>query len=412
MVAGKNKIGSRIQPGRVAGTLKPENYLNCKKTIIMKRPIKKYCALIASVFLSFSLMAQGTGDVKDVVTIDVVPENSIYQRIYQPFIAQWEEDYYVVSYGLQLRGKTDMADIMCSISRDGGKTWSPPSMIFDHRIPNGSQQYAYANPVLFIPEGQRVIWYFGMRCPVHYSDSEDSELCAASSSDGGVTWQQVELRMHFHSPLITNAGIVPVKEDGITRYLLPVHRNTLRHDPKGDREQFILESKNLLDWDLAAYIPRPEHVWLHEGNMAEGDHQGELKIVHRTAKYSNSGTLEPPRAWSSVSKDNGKTWSMAEEEPDLWNTASKGFFGKDSYGRHIYVYNDDERQIRKGLYYVVKEPGKEWSKPKLFYWDNNRNSYPTLIEKEPGVFLCVWDSSDDPDQKRTAIRFGILDLNQ
>lgn len=378
---------------------------------IIIRPLKTLLifALFAATCLS---QAQGTGDVMNVVTIDRVPENSVYHRIYQPFIAKWDKDHYVVSYGLQLRGKTDMADIMCSITRDGGKTWSPPSRIFDHRIPNGSRQFAYANPVLFIPEGERIIWYFGMRCPIYYPDSEESELVAAYSCDGGVTWQHVELRMGFHSPVITNAGVVPVKENGMTTYLLPVHRNTLRHDPKGDRELFVLQSTNLLDWKLAGYIPRPADVWLHEGNIAEGDNPDELKIVMRTAKYSNVGTLDPPRAWSSVSRDNGETWSMAVEEPALWNTASKGFFGNDSFGRHIYVYNDDERRVRKGLYYVVKEPGKEWSRPKLFYWDNNCNSYPTLIEKEPGVFLCVWDSSDDPDQKRKTIRFGILDLNK
>jgi hypothetical protein len=60
----------------------------------------------------------------------------------------------------------------------------------------------------------------------------------------------------------------------------------------------------------------------------------------------------------------------------------------------------------------VKEPGKDWSKPRLFYWNNDRNSYPTLIEKEPGVFLCIWDSSHDLERTRTAIRFGILDLNK
>jgi hypothetical protein len=380
----------------------------------MKRKLLVYCTLLACIMGSgtMSSLAQGTGDVKNVVTIDVVPENSVYHRIYQPFIAQWDEDYYVVSYGLQLRGKTDMADMLCSISKDGGKTWTPPNRIFDHRVANGSRQYAYANPVLFIPEGQRMIWFFGMRCPMNYRDSEDSELCAAYSCDGGVSWQHVELRMGFHSPLITNAGVVELEENGKPRYLLPVHRNTLRHDPKGDREQFVLESTNLIDWNLAGYIPRPHEVWLHEGNIAEGDNPGELKIVTRTAKYSYVSTLEPPRAWSSVSKDNGRTWSMAEEEPALWNTASKGFFGKDSKGRHIYVYNDDERRVRNGLYYVVKEPGGEWSEPRLFYRDNNRNSYPTLIEKESGVFLCVWDSSDDPVKKRQAIRFGILDLNE
>ena len=67
--------------------------------------------------------AQGTGDVEDVVTIDILPPNSIYRKIWQPYIARWDGDYLVAAYGLQLSGKTDMGDMLCSISRDGGKTW-------------------------------------------------------------------------------------------------------------------------------------------------------------------------------------------------------------------------------------------------------------------------------------------------
>jgi len=357
--------------------------------------------------------AQNTGDVKDVVTIDVLPQNSIYHRIWQPYIARWGKDHYVAAYGLQLSGKTDMGDMMCSITRDGGKTWSPPTKIFDHQIPDGSQRYAYANAVLYLPEGHKTLWFFGMKCPIAQRNSEESELVAAYSCDGGVSWTPVNINVNHLGPIITCAHPVAVMENGIRKYLLAGHRNTLQKDPTGDREQFVLQSYDLINWELASYIPRPDEVWVHEGVMDEGDQPGEIKMVMRTAQYySERKALPVPRAYSSVSRDNGKTWSMAVEEPALWNTASKGFYGKDSKGRHIYVYNDDERSIRRGLYYVVKEPGKDWSKPRLFYWDNNCNSYPTLIEKEPGVFLCVWDSSDDLNTKRTAIRFGILNLNE
>jgi hypothetical protein len=44
----------------------------------------------------------------------------------------------------------------------------------------------------------------------------------------------------------------------------------------------------------------------------------------------------------------------------------------------------------------------------LFYQADNRNSYPTLIEDKPGQWLAVWDSSNEPDRPRTAIRFGRL----
>lgn len=354
-----------------------------------------------------------TGDVTDVVTIDMLPPNSAYKQVWQPFIAMWKKNYYVVSYGLKLDGRADMGDIVCSITKDGGKTWTAPVTIFDHQLHNGTQRYAYANGVLFRPEGQDIIWCFAMRTPLSHPDSEDSKLCAAYSCDGGYSWIHVELWMDFHSPLITNAGIVPVEESGQTKYLLPVHRNTVRHDPMGDREQFVLESTNLLNWQLASFIPRPDDVWVHEGNIAEGEKPGELKIVMRTAKYYEvKEALDSRMAYSSVSFDNGKTWSEAIPEPDLYNTASKGTFEKDSKGRHIYIYNDGDRGVRQGLYYVVKEPGKNWSKPRMFYWDNNHNSYATLIEKEPGLFLCVWDSSDEPGVKRSVIRFGILDLNK
>ncbi|MDZ7633474.1 MAG: hypothetical protein U5L72_03140 [Bacteroidales bacterium] len=102
-----------------------------------------------------------TGDVTDVITIDKLPESGIYNKIWQPYIARWQKNHYVVTYGLQLTGKGDMGDILCSITKDGGKTWSPPTMMYNHRIPNGSRQYGYANSVLFIPEGRSSYGFSG-----------------------------------------------------------------------------------------------------------------------------------------------------------------------------------------------------------------------------------------------------------
>ncbi len=359
--------------------------------------------------------AASTGAVQNVVLIDALQQGTIYDKIWQPFIARWSDKQYVVAYGQQLKDKVDMGNIVCSISKDQGKTWSTPIMIFDHSQPNGTQQFAYNNAVLFKPADSDVLWCFAMRAPQYYSDSEDSELVAAYSGDGGYTWHPVELMMAFHSPVITCAGIVEIKENGTTRYLLPVHRNTKRHDPQGDRAQFVLESESLLRWKLAGYIPQPQdsQVFLHEGNIAYGSSADTLKMVMRTAQYGEGGqALEPPRAYSSVSTDQGHTWSPARPELALFNSVSKGFYGKDSRGQHIYVYNDGPAWERKGLQYVVKPEGKDWSAPKRFYFNNNRNSYPTLIEESPGVWVGVWDSSDDPEIKRTAIRFGRLDLRK
>ena len=364
---------------------------------------------ILALVITMSMFHFAVGEVTDIVEIDVLPQDSGYSKIWQPFIAKWSDKHYVASYGLQLRNKGDMGDLVCSISRNQGKTWSAPIMIFDHRIPNGSQRFAYNNSVLFKPEGQDILWCFGMRTPMHFRDSEDAMLCAAYSGDGGYSWTQVELAMDYHGPLITCAGIVPFKDDRGTRYLMGVHRNTSRHSTLGDQEQFVLESRSLLRWKFAGRIPvnKDKPAWIHEGNIAEGDAPGELKMVTRTGGYKK-GVPRPGLAYSSVSGDGGRTWSDAIPEPELPNFQSKAFYGKDSHGQHVYVYSD--KPEREGLCYKVKPKGGSWSASKPFFGGNTRNSYPTLIEDKPGEWLCVWDSSDDISVKRTVIRFGRLSV--
>ena len=209
-----------------------------------------------------------------------------------------------------VNGKKDMGDILATISRDDGDTWEEPVAIFDHRQRQGAIQFAYANPVLYRAPGQDIVWCFAMRCPIAFENSEESQLVAAFSADGGRTWTPVELAMHYTGPLITNAGIVETEIEGRKLFLLPAHRNTLQNDPRGSRDHFILSSTSLLEWKIEAYIPQPTvaRVFLHEGNMARGDAPGELKIVMRTANYDDSSlTTDPPRAYSSVSMDGGHT---------------------------------------------------------------------------------------------------------
>lgn len=349
------------------------------------------------------------GDITSVVTIDTLAPGGPYSKIWEPFIAQWSERHLVCAYGLQLTRKSDMGDIVCSVSRDGGKTWGYRTMIFDHRYRNGSVQYAYNNSVLFRPPGQDVIWLFAMRVPLSYRDSENARLVAAYSPDGGYSWNPVEIANDYQGALIIVGGITPVERDGQVHYLLPAHRNTRRHDPHGDRRQFVLESTSLLHWKLAGYVPfnEPDNVFLHEGSIAPID-DGRLQIVCRTATVDAYKTMDPPLAWSSTSDDGGRTWSTAQPEPQLPNYRSKAHFGRGENGEHIYVYSNDV--ARTGLYYKVRSPGGEWSTQRPFYIADNKNSYPTLIEDEPGRWLAVWDSSDDPKKKRTAIRFGRLNL--
>ena len=386
--------------------------------------IVAFTALLMIVAASLAEEAVYEGDVTDIRVVRRVEQHPYAWRIWQPFIIQGDRRRdLLVAFGVQVNGKNDMGDILVSLSRDDGDTWQEPVAVFDHRERQGAIQFAYANPVLYRAPGQDVIWCFAMRCPMVFRNSEESQLVGAFTADGGRSWTQVEMAMHYTGPLILNAGLVETRIDGQRRYLLPAHRNTLQKDPRGSRDHFVLSSSSLLEWKLEAFIPQPTEprVFLHEGNIAPGDAPGELKIVMRTANYDEDRlTTDPPRAYSSVSRDGGRTWSTAQEEPELHNAKSKGFFDQAADGTHIYVYNDGPQQRdtswpgfphggRTSLRYKTKPPGGQWSEEKTFFHAGIKNSYPTLIEVAPGDFRAVWDSGT-ADTPRTHIHFGKFQL--
>ena len=366
-----------------------------------------------------------TGDATDVVLVRTLDRHPGAARLWQPYIARWGPKHLVVAFGAGIPGKTDMGDVLACASTDEGKTWGEPVAVFDHGHMHGTLQFAYANPVLYRPPGQDVLWCFAMRCPMAWRHSEDAQLAAAYSGDGGRSWVPVELTMHYSGPVIVVGGILRVETDRGPRYLLPVHRNTKRNDPRGTRDQFVLESTSLLEWRLPpaaagskekggepGFVPQPAGgpVFLHEGQLAPGEKPGEVRMVMRTARYDREGeALDPPRAYSSASPDGGRTWSPAAPEPDLYNAVSKAFFGRTTGGADVYVYNDGKARERRALRYKVRPPGGAWSAERTFFDAGVHNSYPTLLEYAPGRFYAVWDSGTEAAH-RTAIRFGKLTI--
>jgi hypothetical protein len=358
--------------------------------------------------------APTTGDVRDVRVVRTADQEPRASLLGQPSIALWKEKHLVVAYQKGIAGKTDMGSIDAIVSTNDGDSWSIPSTIFDHEQRHGAMQFGYCNAVLYHPPGQEVLWCFAMRCPLNYADSEDSHLAAAYSGDGGRSWNPVELAMHYTGPLVILGEIQRIIENGQPVYLLPAHRNTKRADPLGQREQFVLRSTSLLDWSLGGYVPQqePGKIFLHEGQIAVVNEQQHLKMVMRTAEgRKEGGALNPPRAWSSTSTDGGKSWSIAREEPELWNTVSEGWFGQSRTGTQLYVYSDGPAWSRMALRYKVKPASGAWNSERTFFDAGIHNSYPTLIETAPGEFRAVWDSGDEKHGRRS-IRFGKLPLEK
>jgi len=398
----------------------------------MLKPILRTTLLSLLLLCLAAEPASGTpyeGEVTDLRVLARLEEHPGFWRTWQPALAEWESRrrnrrHLVAAYGAMLNGKKDMGDIIVKVSTNDGDSWGDPITVFSHRERQGAVQYCYANPVLYKPEGQEVLWLFVMRAPINYRNSEESQLAAAFTADGGYSWTQVEMAMSYTGHLILCAPPVETVINGQRRFLLPAHRNTLAADPFGDREHFVLSSTSLLEWRLEAFIPQPAEgprVFLHEGGLARGEAPGELRIVMRTAGYEDTNqTTNPPRAYSSVSRDGGRSWTPAEPEPELHNAKAKGFYTQLRDGGHIYMYNDGPQQRdltwpgfpqggRTSLRFKVRSPNGGWGPERTLFHAGIKNSYPTLIEVAPGELRVVWDSGT-ADTPRTHLHFGKLRL--
>ena len=75
-----------------------------------------FTIIISSLMQIVNAQTKSTGDVTNIVTVDTLDNNSIYGRIWQPYIAKWNEETYAIAYGRQLKGKTDMETMLCTVT--------------------------------------------------------------------------------------------------------------------------------------------------------------------------------------------------------------------------------------------------------------------------------------------------------
>jgi len=102
--------------------------------------------------------ADHTGDVTEVRLIRHMNQHPGSSELWEPYLAQWQGKHLVAAFGVKIPGKTDMGDILASVSTADGNTWGDPVVIFDHNQRQGTIQFAYANAILFKPPGQEVLW--------------------------------------------------------------------------------------------------------------------------------------------------------------------------------------------------------------------------------------------------------------
>ncbi|MCE2863237.1 MAG: hypothetical protein RIR76_1148 [Verrucomicrobiota bacterium] len=132
-------------------------------------------ALLAG-FASVLPAAEHRDEVTAVRALRHMDKNPGSSELWEPHLAQWKGRHLVAASGVKIPGKTDMGDIMASVSTDDGDKWGDPVRIFNHQERQGTLRFAYANAILFTVPEQEVLWAFAMRCPMNYRHSEDSQL--------------------------------------------------------------------------------------------------------------------------------------------------------------------------------------------------------------------------------------------
>ncbi len=302
----------------------------------------------------------------------------------------------------------DMGDILCAISHDDGKTWSPPACIVV-----SDTQWAYANVILY-SHGQTLHAFIG-RCPASSPHSEQQVIVSRVSRDDGATWTDGELEMHYPHPTIGGGKVI--RFGG--RFLMPFHRNDhgfaskadqnirngsghypLLYHEKPTRLHGVLVSEDLRVWRLGGIVPQisgtpAANAFLQEGFLAPAnDGGGGLLLVMREGDWHVPLNDQPgaPGPWKLIlatgsvfvsRSPDGLHWSPAEPWPDIPNHNTKGAFLTDSHGRHIALYND--ASDRERLFAIMRRPGgRAWSAPFLLAGSDERrgewNCYAMAVE--------------------------------
>ena len=67
------------------------------------------------------------GDVTDVRVIRHMDQHPGSSELWEPYLAQWRGKHLVAAFGVKIPGKTDMGDIMASVSTNDGRALTPAS---------------------------------------------------------------------------------------------------------------------------------------------------------------------------------------------------------------------------------------------------------------------------------------------
>ena len=255
------------------------------------------------------------------------------------------------------------------VTKDGGKSWSPESVIARH--PDCQPSHP---SVLTTRDGVIHVFYLGFKTwkwkGVNPTDETQSDLWTTRSSDNGATWS--EPQMIFKGYTGASNGAIETRNG----HLIVPYSHYVK-DPGRLASQASVSSDGGKTWSLSPDIDIG----------GAGDHEGALEpcvlelkdgrvwmLIRTTRKFF----------WESFSTDRGKTWSVAKATTIDANS-SPGHLTRLADGRIALVWNRVETKRTELHLALSADEGKTWtSSLNVARGTPGGATYPFVIEIAPG----------------------------
>jgi lysophospholipase L1-like esterase len=255
------------------------------------------------------------------------------------------------------------------VTKDGGKTWSPESVIARH--PDCQPSHP---SVLTTRDGVLHVFYLGFKTwkwkGVNPTDEAQSDMWTTRSSDNGATWSTPQ--MIFKGYTGASNGAIETRDGHI---IVPYSHYV--NDPGRLVSQASVSTDGGKTWSLSNNIDIG----------GAGDHEGALEacvielndgrvwmLIRTTRKFF----------WESFSTDGGKTWSEAKATT-IDSSSAPGHLTRLADDRIALVWNRAEKGRSELHLALSADEGKTWT-PSMNVAQGKPGgaTYPFVIEIDPG----------------------------
>ena len=255
------------------------------------------------------------------------------------------------------------------VTIDGGKTWSPESVIARH--PDCQPSHP---SVLTTRDGVLHVFYLGFKKwkwqGVNPTDEAQSDLWTTRSSDNGATWS--EPQMIFKGYTGASNGAIETRDGNLI-----VSYSHYVNDPGRLVSQTSMSTDGGKTWSLSNDIDIG----------GAGDHEGALEPCVIELKDGRVWMLIRTTRkvfWESFSTDGGKPWSAAKATT-IDSTSAPGHLARLADGRIALVWNRADKGRTELHLALSADEGKTWT-PSLNVAQGTPGgaTYPFVIEIDPG----------------------------